>query len=123
MIAREQPDMSMVESTRGLGAAIAAAVLAAGLAAALPAPAFADGMEPQPLAKAPVMRHHPHHRHHVARRAPARPPIGYVIKHVHEDLAGPVYVQPNWPNCRYVLMTAWVRTVQDSYTGGFDCGN
>ncbi|MFO1151612.1 MAG: hypothetical protein U1E62_24830 [Alsobacter sp.] len=115
--------MSMVESTKGLGAVLAATVLAAGLAAALPAPALADGMEPQPVAKAPVVRHHHPVRHHVARRAPAHPRIGYVIKHVHEDLAGPVYVQPNWPSCRYVLMTAWVRTVQDSYTGGFDCGS
>jgi hypothetical protein len=123
MIAREQPEMSMVESTRGLGAAIAAAVLAAGLAAALPAPAFADGMEPQPVAKAPVVRKHHPVRHHVARREPAHPRIGYVIKHVHEDLAAPVYAMPAWPACQYVLDHSAVRTVRDSYTGGFDCGS
>jgi hypothetical protein len=103
-------------------------ILAGMLVLAATAPALADGMpEPEHKAVPRVHRHHSvrHvHRHHVhAYRTESRPLIGYVIKHVHEDLGSPVYAQPAWPACQYVLDTFLVRTVRDSYTGHFDCGS
>lgn len=116
----------VTSGSRPIGRRVAGAV---GLAAAVllfAAPALADGMpEPEvapPAPKRHVVRHVHRHHYPVVRRE-SRPVIGYVIKHAHEDLGAVVYVQPAWPACRYVLDTAFVRTVRDSYTGHFDCGS
>ena len=104
----------------GLAIALLGALALSGMGASA---ARADGMEPQAApprpAKKVVRVHRPvAYRHH----APA-PMMGYVIKHLHDDVGSPVYAMPAWPSCQFVL-DGWGGGPSDyRYEGRWDCGS
>jgi hypothetical protein len=109
-----------------ISAAIAAlAIAVAGtlvLAPVASVPARADGMEATkaPKVARPVVRTH---RHVVHRRYHHAPLLGYEIKHLHDDVASPVYAMPAWPACQYVLDHYMAGPTANRYEGRYDCGS